>query len=144
MSFSDLACRVFDGSAVLWVVHWPTNGTVLDFVNVIKSYIQSKLADGDVYLVFDRYRQYSTKSVTRAGRARDGSRVYQLSPRTMLPAQNVVLTNLQNKKQLIDIITNEITQDKVFQQHQAFITHKLVITANDEVAVEISNGLIRQ
>jgi len=33
----------------------------------------------DVYLVFDSYKPYSTKSVTRLGRAAHASRVHQLS-----------------------------------------------------------------
>jgi len=33
----------------------------------------------DVYLVFDRYKPYSTKSVTRLGRAAQTSTVHQLS-----------------------------------------------------------------
>ena len=91
---------VLDGSAILWVVHWPAKGTVVDFVNNFKKYISNKLHESDVYLVFDRYRDYSTKSVTRQTRASDASRFYQLSESTPLPSQKAVLKVGANKKQL--------------------------------------------
>jgi len=47
-------------------------------VNNFKYYI-SKIQKRDVYLVFDRYKPYRTKSVTRLGRAVQASRVHQLS-----------------------------------------------------------------
>ena len=63
----EIQCRVLDGSAVLWVIHWPLNGKVRDYVANFRKYIEHKLEVGDVYLVFDRYREYSTKSTTRSG-----------------------------------------------------------------------------
>ena len=51
-------------------------GTVVHFVNNYKKYIFNKFHESDVYLVFDRYRDYSTKSLTREGRASDASRLY--------------------------------------------------------------------
>ncbi|CAM1304979.1 Uncharacterised protein at_DN2341 [Pycnogonum litorale] len=64
----NVKCRVIDGSAVLWVIHWPANGTARDFVVNFKQYIQQKLTSSDVYLVFDRYQDFSTKSTTRCNR----------------------------------------------------------------------------
>ena len=64
---TDQTAIVLDGSAILWFVHWPAKGTVVDFVSSFKLYISNKLHKSDVYLVFDRYRDYSTKSVTREG-----------------------------------------------------------------------------
>lgn len=32
---------IVDGSALLWVVHWPTGGVVKDFVNNFKNHIQN-------------------------------------------------------------------------------------------------------
>ncbi len=43
---------VIDGCAVLWIVHWPNRGTVLDFVKTFTNYILGKLETSDVYLVF--------------------------------------------------------------------------------------------
>ena len=28
----EIQCRVLDGSAVLWVIHWPLDGKVRDYV----------------------------------------------------------------------------------------------------------------
>jgi hypothetical protein len=41
---------VIDGSALLWVVHWPAGGTVKDFVNNFRGHIERLLNKGDVYL----------------------------------------------------------------------------------------------
>ena len=64
----EIQCRVLDGSAVLWVIHWPFNGKVRDYVANFRKYIEQKLEVGDVYLVFGRYREYSTTSTTISGR----------------------------------------------------------------------------
>ena len=46
---------VIDGSALLWTIHWPEDGTVDDFVQNVKSRITVYLEQSDVYLIFDRY-----------------------------------------------------------------------------------------
>ena len=100
----NTSVTIIDGSALLWVVHWPSDGTVETFVSNFREHIERKLKTGDVYLVFDRYYEYSTKSVTRNARAMEASRIYQLLPTTKLPSQKVILTVTENKKQLIAII----------------------------------------
>ena len=54
-----------DGCAVLWVVPWPTGGTVQDFLDNFRRHIKGYLESGDVYLVFDRYTAGSIKESTR-------------------------------------------------------------------------------
>ena len=49
----SVAATVLDGSAVLWVVHWPAKGVVADYVENFKKFLERKLQDSDVYLVFD-------------------------------------------------------------------------------------------
>ena len=44
----EIQCRVLDGSAVLWVIHWPLNGKVRGCVANIRKYIEQKLEVGDV------------------------------------------------------------------------------------------------
>ena len=52
---SNTDVTVIDGSALLWVVHWPTGRTVKEeFVNNFRGHIIRLLRKGDVYLVFDR------------------------------------------------------------------------------------------
>ncbi|CAH3121622.1 unnamed protein product [Porites lobata] len=101
--------------------------------------ILKKLEDSDVYLIFDRYPDYSTKSVTRDARECTASRVFQLSEQAPLPPQNVILTVSKNKVQLMSMICSNITKDKTFHsQHSA--RHKLVITGSDLVPTEIHHG----
>ena len=64
----DADATVIDGSALLWTVHWPADGSVADFIVNVKKRIASYLTDSDVYLIFDRYHEYSIKSTTRDGR----------------------------------------------------------------------------
>lgn len=133
-------CRVLDGSAVLWVIHWPANGTVCDFVVNFKQYIQHKLTSSDVYLVFDRYQDFSTKSTTRCNRTTEASRVHRLALDTPLPQQKVVLTVSENKSQLMEIICEELTRDTTFHRDYT-MTHTLVITSScDNTPVKISYG----
>ena len=138
---TNQAAIALDGSAILWVVHWPAKGTVVDFVNNFKKYISNKLHESDVYLVFDRYRDYSTKSVTREGRASDASRLYQLSENMPLPSQKAVLTVSANKKPLIGTICGNLAGDVSFHTQHTSI-HKLVITASDNTPTEIHKGAV--
>jgi len=137
---TNQAAVVLDGSAILWVVHWPAKGTVVGFVNNFKKYISNKLHESDVYLVVDRYRDYSTKSVTREARASD-ARLYQLSENTPLPSQKALLTVSANKKQLIDNICGNLASDVAFDTQHTSI-HKLVVTASDNTPTEIHKGAV--
>jgi len=68
-----------------------------------------------VYLVFDHYNKFSTKSVARGGRKTGVTRTHQLRIETKLPAaQNVVLSGVENKKQLISIIFGELIRNRLF------------------------------
>ena len=80
------------------MVHWPTSGTVEDYIINFIVTIQYHLERGDVYLIFDRYIGNSTKQIARSSRSdNDASRKHQLGLHTMLPTQN-------NKIQLINLI----------------------------------------
>lgn len=60
-----------------------------------------------------------------------------------LPPQKVVLTVSDNKKQLIDIICNELIENKSF--HQGFTQNsKLVITGSNNTPIEIKHGVVIQ
>ena len=72
---------IINGSAVLWIINWPINGNVQDFVNGYTNYIMKLLNECDVYLAFDRYYEYSAKCVTRSGRAgKASSKKTQITP----------------------------------------------------------------
>ena len=133
---------VIDGSALLYVVQWPTSGIVLDFVNAFKKNISGRLKTSDVYLIFDRYLDYSTKGVTRSQRSVDVSRVHRLNEKMRLPPRNVILGVSKNKKQIIEMLCKSFIEDKMY--HNDNLTdHKLIITGFDLSPVEINkNGLI--
>ena len=52
---NSVQARFLDGCAVLWVIPWPVNGKVQDFLDAFRKYVHSHLRRCDVYLVFDRY-----------------------------------------------------------------------------------------
>ena len=116
----EATCTVIDGCTLLWIPQWPSSTStqkpiVMDFVKKFKHHIQEKLKAGDIYLVFDRYEDFSTKSSTRTSRMAEGCKVFQLSLTSPLPSQKVTLTITQNKKQLIDIICKDLQSDTYFQ-----------------------------
>ena len=88
----DADATVIDGSALLWTVHWPADGSVADFIVNVKKWIASYLTNSDIYLIFDRYHEYeySIKSTTRDGRETRITRKHHLLRTTKLPAQKVV------------------------------------------------------
>ena len=99
-------CTVLDGCAILWCIAWPTSSPtnqalVKDFVESFKKCLQRQLSWGDVYPVFDRYTEFSTKYSACKSRGPGGCRVLQLSANGPLPPQKQVLTVSENKKQLI-------------------------------------------
>uniref|UniRef100_UPI00359005F2 uncharacterized protein n=1 Tax=Myxine glutinosa TaxID=7769 RepID=UPI00359005F2 len=132
----DAEASFLDGCAILWVVPWPTSGTVQDYLDRFRSYIQGRLKT-DVYLVFDRYKADSTKDSTRQGRDKGASSVYTLRCTTRLPPEKVILTVTRNKMQLIDLICEDMASHK-----DDFTQHKLVLTGSDHVPVEINSGVI--
>ena len=127
---------VLGGSAILWVVQWLTNGSVKDYIANFKYAIEKRLRIEDVYLIFNRYYDYSTKSVTRGSRATGASRV---QVNTKLPAQKILLASSKKTKQLMQLIVDDLVQDKKFHEDNTR-HHKLVVTGADSVPIEISEG----
>ena len=134
---STVTSCVLDGSAVLWVIHWPAKGTVKDFVQNFKVFLARKLLASNVYLIFDRYREWSTKSSTREARECEASRVYQLSEHTPLPSQKAVLTVSGNKEQLMRIVNNDIISDKNFTDTQQQTSLSSLATTSQLKFIEV-------
>lgn len=133
---------VIDGCAILWCIHWPSNGTVQNYIESFWSYVLQRLILCDVYLIFDRYYDYSIKDVTRRkrGNLKSGAG-HKLKLTTPLPAQHTVLTVTENKTQLIDMIFAQV-RDKALdlsQDTKAF-HNRLVITGSSDVPTEIHFG----
>jgi hypothetical protein len=132
---------IIDACAILWIIHWPTNGTVSDFVDSFSTDVFRKLQHSDVNVVFDRYNDYSIKSGTRSSRAGQASRCYILGLHTPLPSQHVTLSVKENKTQLIDLICKGLL-DKAANYTTA--SHKLVVTECDAVPVMVSEGVVTE
>ena len=106
-----------------------------------KIYLSKKLHLQDVYLVFDRYFEYSTKDSTRSGRYSNSTSYHQLTEETLLPPQKTILGNVRNKVQLISLIVKSLVTDEHF--HATSTTgHNLIVTGHDSTPVEISDGEI--
>ncbi|XP_078661436.1 uncharacterized protein LOC144905583 [Branchiostoma floridae x Branchiostoma belcheri] len=129
--------EILDGCALLWVIHWPNQGTVADFVNAFTKNVMERVANQDTYLIFDRY--FSIKSGTRAARAGEqGSRRHKLQLHTPLPPQKVVLAVPVNKVQIIDLICQNLIQRAQNEPNE----HSLVITTTDPVPVVIQDDIV--
>ena len=74
---NQISMLIIDGSAIFFVQSWPSSSaTEGDFVIKYRNYIEKHLQSYDVYLVFDRYREYSTKGVTRESYGAQINRVH--------------------------------------------------------------------
>ena len=97
----------------------------------------------DVYLVFDRYNEYSIKDAARCCREQTGSKKYKLRPDTTLPKKTIVLTVTTNKVQLIDVICQQLcVKIQNLPLSEEGTMHKFVLTGKDPSPVEISQGYL--
>jgi hypothetical protein len=100
---------VIAGCAMLWLIQWPSKGTVKYYMENLRAHLIDKLKICNTHLVFDRYYNNNTKKVSRTSRAgKDAHRRHQLNLTTPLPAQKIVLTVTENKIRLIHIICSYI------------------------------------
>ena len=91
------------------------------------------------HLAFDRYREYSTKGVTRVSRGTKLSHVYQLTTVMPIPPQKAILTIPDNKRQLIGLIVDDLCSNTVFPETPNI--RILVVTGENPVLVESWNHL---
>ena len=129
---------VVDVSAVIWTIEWPAHGTVATFISGFKTWLSLQLSGADVYLCFDRYHDYSTKSSTRSARATN-SRVHHLTLTTPLPARDTVLKNYTNKARLNALICEQVLSDNEFLCNSTQ-NHKLVVTEDKSEPTQVSKG----
>ena len=137
----DSEVTIFDRCAILWCVHWPCKGTVQEYVDNFCAYVIGRSVNADVYVVFDRYFEYSVKSVTRSTRSGQyASRRHRLSLYSPLLPQKVVLTVAENKVQLINLICAELVNTGLSRA----LKHKLVITGKDPKPTEVANDKLTE
>ena len=120
-------------------IPWPADGSVNDYITNFKYAIGKRLQVGDVYLIFDRYYDYSAKSVTRGTRETWVNRVHHLQFNSKLPAQKIIIASSKKKNQLTQLIVDDLVRDKKFREDNTR-HHKLVVTLADPVSIEISTG----
>ena len=99
--------HIIDVCAHLYHIEWPDSGIVMNIITSIQACVEKRLAYSDVWLPYDRYREYSIKGGTR-GTRRQGDATYHLEPDSPLPGKKVMLSVTSNKVQLIDIICAQL------------------------------------
>ena len=82
---------VLDGCAILQIFHWPENRKLLDYVTSLVHKVSFYLTDSDVFLILDRYYEYSPKSSTRKERVAFVNQHRTLWLSSPLSSQNTIL-----------------------------------------------------
>ena len=106
-----------------------------DLLVSLRSYILKILAETDVYLVFDRYHDYSIKSDTRQERLSQFRRSHNLSSSSPLPAKEIAMKVTDTKKQLIEMAKDDLLKN--IPNH----LNKLIITAEAETPYQVHLGV---
>ena len=126
------------GSAILWVVNWPTKASVSDYIQNISAYILQKYATGNVNLVFDRYYDYSIKYFTQSARGRTTCRIHKSTPTFPLSSKITTLGSSENKSQLIEIICDHVLSICCSRQMQ----YSFIVTGSSMIPRRVQNDLI--
>ena len=124
-----------DGCAMLHsAIHWPKGGKVEDLLAGLRSYISKKLLKSDVYLIFDRYKEFSIKSDTRQERSDQFRCSHTLSKTSPLPAKEVTLRVIKTKMQLIGMAKSDL------MNNLPSAPNKLVITSQQDEPEQLLLG----
>ena len=120
---------IVDGCAALYHIHWPKYAKVGDFVDSFVLYTSELFQYAAVYLIFDRYRDYSIKGNGRLKRLGQHLCSHVLTLDSPLPSKEMTLKSTRTKIQLINIICNE------FLDHfsESRCQKPLIITGQDDV-----------
>lgn len=132
---------IFDVSALLWTIKWPT-GKLQLYINALREYVKQALMVGNAVFVFDRYFQDSTKTYLRQLRQeKQGmSRVHVLRPDMPAPPKESILGVTKNKIQLNKMVA-EALMDPEFYIKATENGHSLTIAGVEDVPIEIMNGV---
>ena len=127
-----------DGCAILWVIPWPAeiNATIQDYVNAFRSYIRQYQKTCDVFLIFDRYVEGSTKEVIRNARSKGMTKVFKMKLCSRLPAPKLLFSVTSNKVQLINFIIQDLIEHKDDEAK-----HSLVVTGPEKIPIELYCGI---
>ena len=131
---------ILAGCALLWTLHWPDQGKVQYVANLFVAQMLQWLKDSDVYLIFNRYFDYSIKSSTCQERSKAILKERKLILTTALPSQSDMLSSISNKKQLINMICDDLTE-KLFLENNP---NRFVVTTSDQVPDTIQKGKLEK
>ena len=124
-----------DGCAMLHSsIHWPKGGKVNDFLVGVRCYISKKLINSDVYLIFDRYNDFSIKSDTRQERLDQYRCLHSLKRSSPLPSKEVTLRVTKTKVQLIELIKEDLIENL------PVVANKFIITSKQEIPEQLHLG----
>ena len=108
-----------------------------DLVEVYFNYVMAHLTEHDVYLVFDRFYDYSIKGVRRAERTKNVALKQTLSLKTYLPEREIALGLMHNKIQPIHLTVKYIISGTV----KAFNCRRLFVASADEIPALVWNRI---
>ena len=82
-----------------------------NFLASVRCYISDKLTKSDVYLIFDRYKEFSIKSDTRQERLDQFRCSHALNKASPLPSKEVTLRVTKTKVQLIEMVKTNLMEN---------------------------------
>ena len=106
---------------------------IADLIDGIMNFILKYLHSADVYLISDRYYNYSIKSNTRTARVNSFARGHNLVHQSPLPSKDT-LSCTKSKVQLIQQISAGLVDIGLTEKN------RLVITSNDHCPTELKDG----
>ena len=106
---------------------------ILTFKRLI--YITKTLSQSDVYLVFDRYKDYSTKRNITKERLSQFRRSHNLSLSSLLQAKEIAMRVADTKQQLIEIGRNDLIKNIPAK------SNKRIITAQGQAPEQVQLGV---
>ena len=110
-------------------LHWINN-----YITGVRSYISNKLSKADVYLIFDRYKEFSIKSDTRKERLDQFRCSHTLSKTYPLPSKEVTLRVTKTKVQLIEMVKADL------MENLPVVSNKFIITSKQDTPEQLHFG----
>ena len=135
-SFGKQTTVIYDVSALLWTISWPSNADNLgDFIVKFKLIVKHGLTQGNVVLVFDRYYTNSAKSYMRMFRQEKngGGRVHILTAEVRLPPKTSILGVTKNKVQLNKMLAGAMMAPEFYRHATAGQLHSFTVAGTEDV-----------
>ena len=88
-----------DSECFMVLCNGQKNGTVADLIDGVKNFILKYLNFADVYLIFNRYYNYSIKSNIRSARVKSFTRSHNLFRQSPRPSKDDTLSCKKSKLQ---------------------------------------------